>query len=143
MCGSMLLLVIRRAKRPGIGRARPTSAYASKGIVKGIVKRSLGNEVVEVGHCWGLCGPAPEVTSTHDVLAIQVGVLSHMFRIVYSYNACRALDPFLGVFTGVLAFTLHERNPRTAPPPGETLAELLRWKWTSSKKDDSSIQKLS
>ena len=32
------------------------------------------------------------------------------------------------MFTGLLAYYLHETNPRTAPPPGETLAELLRWK---------------
>ncbi|THH04180.1 hypothetical protein EW145_g5714 [Phellinidium pouzarii] len=40
----------------------------------------------------------------------------------------RALDPVLGVFTGALAFYLHEANPRTAPPPGESLRELARWK---------------
>jgi len=35
----------------------------------------------------------------------------------------------LGVFTGVFAFRLAEGNPRTAPPEGETLPELLRWKY--------------
>ncbi|KIJ49766.1 hypothetical protein M422DRAFT_777214 [Sphaerobolus stellatus SS14] len=38
-------------------------------------------------------------------------------------------DPVLGIFTGGLAFYLNQINPRTtAPPPGETLPELLRWK---------------
>lgn len=41
----------------------------------------------------------------------------------------RSLDPVLGVFTGVLAFYLHEANPRSAPLPGESLSELARWKW--------------
>lgn len=41
----------------------------------------------------------------------------------------KRLDPVLAVFTGLLAFRLHETNPRTAPPPGETLPELLRWKY--------------
>ena len=34
----------------------------------------------------------------------------------------------LGVFTGGLAFYLHQTNPRTAPPESETLQELLQWK---------------
>ena len=38
------------------------------------------------------------------------------------------LDPLLGVFTGVLAFYLHENNPRTAPPSDQRLVELMRWK---------------
>ncbi|PAV24066.1 hypothetical protein PNOK_0113400 [Pyrrhoderma noxium] len=33
----------------------------------------------------------------------------------------RSLDPALGVITGVLAFYLNQTNPRTAPPPGESL----------------------
>ncbi|KAF8574016.1 hypothetical protein K439DRAFT_1642502 [Ramaria rubella] len=40
----------------------------------------------------------------------------------------RALDPILGIFTGVLAFYLSQTNPRTAPPHEQTLGELLRWK---------------
>jgi len=46
------------------------------------------------------------------------------------YLLSRALDPLLGVFTGVVAFTLHQNNPRTAPGGGEKLSELLWWKWT-------------
>ncbi|KAF9519921.1 hypothetical protein BS47DRAFT_1336646 [Hydnum rufescens UP504] len=45
------------------------------------------------------------------------------------YLLSRGLDPVLGVFTGVLAYYLYERNPRTAPPPGEKLHELARWKF--------------
>lgn len=45
----------------------------------------------------------------------------------------RTLDPLLGVFTGLLAFHLHETNPRSAPPPGHTLSELVQWKWSTAK----------
>jgi hypothetical protein len=41
----------------------------------------------------------------------------------------RGLDPFVGLFTGVLAFYLHETHPRTARPQEERLVELLRWKY--------------
>jgi len=40
----------------------------------------------------------------------------------------RALDPVLGIFTGVLAYYLYETNPRTAMPQDERLSELLKWK---------------
>ncbi|KAH8116776.1 hypothetical protein DFH11DRAFT_1131624 [Phellopilus nigrolimitatus] len=40
----------------------------------------------------------------------------------------RSLDPILGVFTGVLAFYMHETNPRTAPPSDESLLALAQWK---------------
>lgn len=39
------------------------------------------------------------------------------------------LDPFLGVFTGFLAYYLYETHPRTAVPPDHRLAALLRWKF--------------
>jgi hypothetical protein len=45
----------------------------------------------------------------------------------------RTLDPLLGVFTGLLAFHLHETNPRSAPPAGHTLSELIQWKWSDAK----------
>jgi Non-classical export protein 1 len=38
------------------------------------------------------------------------------------------LDPLLGIFTGALAFHLHELNPRTAPEPERKLENLVRWK---------------
>lgn len=44
-----------------------------------------------------------------------------------SYLLSRTLDPLLGVFTGFLAYYLHETNPRTAPPPGHTLKDLVSW----------------
>lgn len=44
-----------------------------------------------------------------------------------SYLLSRTLDPLLGVFTGFLAYYLHETNPRTTPPPGHTLKDLVRW----------------
>ncbi|KAF8315350.1 hypothetical protein DL93DRAFT_2079083 [Clavulina sp. PMI_390] len=50
----------------------------------------------------------------------------------------RTLDPLLGVFTGVLAFTLHERHPRTAPALGERLIDLVNWKRTQSAKPQTS-----
>lgn len=40
----------------------------------------------------------------------------------------RTLDPLLGIFTGALAFYLHENNPRKAPPPEERLSALVQWK---------------
>lgn len=40
----------------------------------------------------------------------------------------RYVDPVLGVFTGVLAYYLHETHPRTALPPDQRLMELIRWK---------------
>lgn len=40
----------------------------------------------------------------------------------------RYIDPLLGVFTGVLAYYLHETHPRTALPPDQRLMELLQWK---------------
>ncbi|KJA27095.1 hypothetical protein HYPSUDRAFT_131863, partial [Hypholoma sublateritium FD-334 SS-4] len=47
----------------------------------------------------------------------------------YSDVYLRGIDPFLGVFTGVLAFYLHETHPRTARPEEEKLIELVRWKY--------------
>jgi hypothetical protein len=46
-----------------------------------------------------------------------------------TYLLSRTLDPLLGVFTGFLAYYLHETNPRTAPPPGHSLRDLLGWQW--------------
>lgn len=40
----------------------------------------------------------------------------------------RRVDPLLGIATGVFAFYLNEHNPRTAPAPGESLAEVLNWR---------------
>ncbi|KAG8916739.1 hypothetical protein FRC02_003619 [Tulasnella sp. 418] len=55
---------------------------------------------------------------------------------VRTYLLSKTLDPILGVFTGVVAFRLSETNPRTAPLEGETLGDLLRWrygKWKASR----------
>lgn len=53
--------------------------------------------------------------------------------VAFSYSLIfifpRGLDPFLGVFTGFLAYYLHENHPRTALQPEEKLSELLRWKY--------------
>jgi len=49
----------------------------------------------------------------------------------------RSLDPALGVFTGVLASYLRQTNPRTAPPPEETLSALVSWRmraWTEERR---------
>lgn len=43
------------------------------------------------------------------------------------YLLSRALDPILGVFTGLLAYHLSETNPRSNIPPGHTLQELIPW----------------
>ena len=47
-----------------------------------------------------------------------------------TYLLSRALDPILGIFTGILAYQLHENNPRSAPAPGHTLRELVGWRWS-------------
>ncbi len=51
------------------------------------------------------------------------------------YLLSRTLDPLLGIFTGVLAYHLHENNPRSAPPPGHTLQELVRWQWNEIRRN--------
>ncbi|CAE6475971.1 unnamed protein product [Rhizoctonia solani] len=45
-----------------------------------------------------------------------------------TYLISKYLDPILGIATGILAYQLHESNPRTAPPVGEDLRSLMRWK---------------
>ncbi|BEJ15141.1 hypothetical protein CspHIS471_0409080 [Cutaneotrichosporon sp. HIS471] len=50
-----------------------------------------------------------------------------------NYLLSRTLDPLLGVFTGFLAYYLHETNPRTAPPPGHTLKDLVSWQVAENK----------
>lgn len=45
----------------------------------------------------------------------------------------RALDPLLGIFTGVLAFQLRQSNPKTAPPEDERLDYLVKWKYAQWK----------
>lgn len=40
----------------------------------------------------------------------------------------RAVDPLLGVFTGVFAYYLYEVNPRNAIPERDRLLELIKWK---------------
>ncbi|KAI0721083.1 hypothetical protein C8T65DRAFT_632169 [Cerioporus squamosus] len=40
----------------------------------------------------------------------------------------RSMDPILGVFTGVFAYYLYEKHPRTAMPEELRLMSLLRWK---------------
>ncbi|GBE82164.1 hypothetical protein SCP_0405440 [Sparassis crispa] len=47
----------------------------------------------------------------------------------------RTLDPFLGVFTGVFAYYLHETNPRSAVPRDDRLVELMKWKWSKRKRE--------
>lgn len=49
-----------------------------------------------------------------------------------TYLLSRTLDPLLGVFTGFLAYYLHETNHRTAPPEGHTLKDLVRWQWSDN-----------
>ncbi|GHJ84583.1 hypothetical protein NliqN6_0985 [Naganishia liquefaciens] len=49
------------------------------------------------------------------------------------YLLGRYMDPMLGVFTGILAYHLHESNPRSRPEPGHRLNELVAWQWNQSK----------
>lgn len=45
----------------------------------------------------------------------------------------RTLDPFLGVFTGVLAYKLWENNPRSNVEPDQRLGALIQWKMTKTR----------
>ena len=49
------------------------------------------------------------------------------------------MDPVLGVFTGVFAYYLYESNPRTAPPEGDRLVQLLKWKRDKSQKEKAAL----
>ncbi|KZT56881.1 hypothetical protein CALCODRAFT_483642 [Calocera cornea HHB12733] len=40
------------------------------------------------------------------------------------------VDPLFGVFTGAVAYYLWENHPRTAPPQGSHLADLIKWRFT-------------
>lgn len=42
-------------------------------------------------------------------------------------------NPLLCSFPGVLAFYLNETHPASAPPPGYSLRELVRWKYPAAK----------
>lgn len=45
----------------------------------------------------------------------------------------RTLDPFLGIFTGVLAYKLWENNPRSNVDPDQRLGALIRWKMAKTR----------
>jgi hypothetical protein len=45
----------------------------------------------------------------------------------------RTLDPFLGLFTGVLAYKLWENNPRSQVEPDQRLSALIQWKLEKSR----------
>ncbi|CAE6490179.1 unnamed protein product [Rhizoctonia solani] len=53
-----------------------------------------------------------------------------------TYLLSKYLDPLLGVATGLLAYHLHETNPRTAPPDGEDLRSLIRWKQSMARRKE-------
>ncbi|CUA69206.1 hypothetical protein RSOLAG22IIIB_08332 [Rhizoctonia solani] len=53
-----------------------------------------------------------------------------------TYLISKYLDPFLGIATGFLAYHLHETNPRTAPPEGEDLRSLIRWKQSMARRNE-------
>ncbi|RSH85936.1 uncharacterized protein EHS24_004121 [Apiotrichum porosum] len=55
------------------------------------------------------------------------------------YLISRTVDPLLGVFTGFLAYYLHETNPRTAPGPGHTLRDLIVWKYNSAQVEREAV----
>ncbi|KAG8716169.1 hypothetical protein FRC08_009779 [Ceratobasidium sp. 394] len=50
-----------------------------------------------------------------------------------TYLISKYFDPILGIATGVLAYHLHETNPRTAPPDGQDLRSLIRWKQSAAR----------
>ncbi|KAF9562548.1 hypothetical protein CPC08DRAFT_706592 [Agrocybe pediades] len=55
------------------------------------------------------------------------------------YLLARRVDRLLGIFTGFLAYYLHENHPRTARKDEDRLIELLKWKYRSyqQKRHDS------
>ncbi|CAE6359275.1 unnamed protein product [Rhizoctonia solani] len=53
-----------------------------------------------------------------------------------TYLISKYLDPLLGIATGLLAYHLHESNPRTAPPTGEDLRSLIRWKQSIARQEE-------
>ncbi len=72
---------------------------------------------------------------SRDASCISFQGMKHTSWLSCLANGPRGLDPLLGVFTGILAYKMSETNPRTAPPPGETLGALVRWKWNTWKAD--------
>ncbi len=64
----------------------------------------------------------------------QSGSIPAMARI---YLLSRTIDPLLGIFTGLLAYHLHETNPRSALASGHTLQELVRWQWAEMRRSRS------
>ncbi|KAH7327604.1 hypothetical protein B0J17DRAFT_680329 [Rhizoctonia solani] len=54
----------------------------------------------------------------------------------HTYLISKYLDPFLGIATGLLAYHLHETNPRTAPPEGEDLRSLIQWKRSMARHEE-------
>ncbi|KDN42474.1 hypothetical protein RSAG8_06791, partial [Rhizoctonia solani AG-8 WAC10335] len=53
-----------------------------------------------------------------------------------AYLISKYSDPFLGITTGLLAYYLHQTNPRTAPPEGEDLRSLIRWKQSMARRKE-------
>ncbi|KZP01465.1 hypothetical protein CALVIDRAFT_532233 [Calocera viscosa TUFC12733] len=49
------------------------------------------------------------------------------------YLLGKYIDPFVGVFAGVVAYYLWENHPRTAPPQGSHLVDLLKWKFADKR----------
>lgn len=89
------------------------------------------------------CTRRTQIRQLMSHLHIHRPVFLHFVRLPFNHSTSimtkayllsRTLDPLLAVFTGLFAFYLNQNNPRTAPPPGHTLQELLRWKWAESKK---------
>jgi hypothetical protein len=58
------------------------------------------------------------------------------YYLLYSNLLPRHLDPILGIATGVLAYHLHESNPRTAPQQGDDLRSLVRWKQSKTRQNE-------
>ncbi|KAG8682004.1 hypothetical protein FRC09_017084 [Ceratobasidium sp. 395] len=50
-----------------------------------------------------------------------------------TYLISKYFDPILGIATGLFAYHLHETNPRTAPPDGQDLRSLIRWKRSAAR----------
>ncbi|PFH54290.1 hypothetical protein AMATHDRAFT_135410 [Amanita thiersii Skay4041] len=54
----------------------------------------------------------------------------------------RSMDTLLGIFSGFLAYYLHETHPRTTLPPEQKLLPLLRWKWSKYQERSQNLQSL-
>jgi hypothetical protein len=75
----------------------------------------------------------PDISPLQVATDLSSTYINSIITMPKVYLLSRTLDPLLGVFTGLLAYYLHETNPRSAPMEGHRLHELVAWKWGVAK----------